>query len=59
MSVAKSQQYIQMSLRVRLSAEEMAQFRRFLSESGRKAGPWIRTVIINAIEEKEKGNNES
>jgi len=54
MSVAKSQQNIQMSLRVHLTAEEKEQFRKFLITTGRKAGPWVRTMILNAIAENSK-----
>jgi len=34
--------------------EESARFRAFLSGSGRKAGPWVRTLVLKAMDEAER-----
>lgn len=51
------QQKHQLSLRVPLTLEEREQFRRFLSATGRKAGPWIKTIILEAIAEQYEAKN--
>ena len=39
---------------VLLSPDELVLFRRFLKDTGRKAGPYVRTKILEAIEKEYK-----
>ena len=33
--------------------EESARFRAFLSATGRKAGPWVKTIVLSALDREE------
>jgi hypothetical protein len=40
-------------LDIPFNSEEKARFRAFLKATGRKAGPWVRTLALHAMDEAE------
>ena len=57
MNKAKVQQHKEsfpwQSLRIPFTKEERERFNRFIKETGRSAGPWVRVVILKELEREE------
>ena len=49
MSVPKRGQTPEFKLRIPLQKDERDEFQAFIASTGRKAGPWVRTLILQAI----------
>jgi hypothetical protein len=57
MDVAKQQQDSREKLSIPFTGIEKTRFHSFLKASGRKAGPWMRTLAIRAMDaEEERGD---
>ncbi len=41
-------------MKIPFAIPESARFRAFLKATGRKAGPWVRTLVLKAMDEAEK-----
>jgi hypothetical protein len=53
MNLAKTPTDAGWSTRIPLTPEESARFRSFLKATGRKAGPWVRTLVLREMEREE------